>query len=34
MSFSVMLSQMSSGMLKSMGIFFLTLLFSSAAWDC
>ncbi len=28
MSFSVMLSQMSSGMLKSMGIFFLTLLFS------
>lgn len=28
MSFSVMLSQMSSGMVKSMGIFFLTLIFS------
>ena len=28
MSFSVMLGQMGEGMLKSMGIFFLTLLFS------
>ena len=28
MKFSVMLEQLSSGMLKSMGIFFLTLLFS------
>ena len=28
MKFSVMLEQLSSGMLKSMGIFFLTLIFS------
>ena len=28
MEFSVMLEQLSSGMLKSMGIFFLTLIFS------